>query len=152
MSPIASQPREDVKNPQGQIPAVVAAQGGPKENDGSDKPAEVANPVAKVAETPPEPHPATAKAETPESPVPTEDPQPNAQQAPAKRLALPSADVQKRLMAEIDEVYKLRPEAPRPPWPANCWRTVERTKPTGPSSSCSCAAPERSRVTRARPI
>ena len=69
---------------------------------------------------------------------------PGEQQAPAKKFAPPPADEQKRLLGEIDEATTLarpRTQRPRQPWPANCWRTAVRTRPTGPSSSP--AAPRR---------
>ena len=89
------------KNVQGQVLAVAAAQDRPR-----GEPADVAEPTEKVAETSSEPRPAAEKPEKPEPSVTADNPASNGPQVPAKKIAPPSADEQKRLMAAIDEVYK----------------------------------------------
>jgi formylglycine-generating enzyme required for sulfatase activity len=96
-----------VASPPGQIPAVVVPQeDGPDENVVNDKPAKGGNPAAEVAQGPKEPAPAAPKPEPPEASALAENPHPNEQPVTAQKLAPPSAEEQKRLLAEIDEVYK----------------------------------------------
>ncbi len=97
----------------------------------------VAN-TATTATTPIVDQAGAAKTASGDSPAAKPEPNEPEAEAPAKKLAPPAAEEQKRLLGEIDEVYKPsapRTVRPRPPWPANCWRTVARTRLAGPSSS-----------------
>ena len=93
-----------------ETPAPVAASPGPKEEPKPEvpKPAPVSKPPE--PKTQEETKVAPKEAKTAEvKPAPkgsAEKPKPDEEQAPAKKLDLPSADEQKRLIREIDEVYK----------------------------------------------
>ena len=92
-------------------PEPPAASPGPKEESKADVPK--ATPVVKL----PEPNAKgetktalipdkTAEAKPASKDSPAEKPEPDEKKAPAKKLDPPSADEQKRLIREIDEVYK----------------------------------------------
>jgi formylglycine-generating enzyme required for sulfatase activity len=87
------------------IPAARA----PKETSRADDPkaAPLLNPPEPEAVAQAKPQPEEDKGAKPASnDSPVEKTEPNEQRAPAKKLVPPSADEQKRLMAEIDEIYK----------------------------------------------
>ena len=105
-----------------------------------------------VAEAKPIPIVDTAEEAKPASQdTAAEKPSPNKSQAPAKRLVPPSADEQKRLMGEIDEIYK--PGGGQRIKAALARKLLEdgaeRGQP-GRAVRTACAAPGRSRATRAR--